>query len=179
MWLLVLPLGFCWNSLNHTIPLPSLSPSYLCQENLPVCKSYHDFRANGHITPSPPVTLVLCPRPGRGFLRPGCPGCQPLDPPPSCRWPGLALAVGPSAQLCVPSGAGEEGRSQEECGICLALSLISPLPGPPGEGQMKPQLPEPTSPAGEGKRGADARSLLPQTAFLDLLPSCPALLVCS
>lgn len=67
MWLLVLPPGLCWNSPNHVtlLPPPSASPSYLCQENLPVCKSHHDFRMNGHTSLLLPVPLALCPRPGR------------------------------------------------------------------------------------------------------------------
>lgn len=178
MWLLVLPLGFSWNSPNHIIPSPppSPSPSYLCQENLPVRKSHHDFRANGDISPSPPV-----PCQGRASSGPRALGAGPEDPPPplSCHWPGLALAGSHSAQLCIHPGAGEEGRSWEECGNLQILSLISPLPGSSREGQKNAQSPEPTSPGGEGERGADARSLPPQTAFLTLLPSCPALLLSS
>lgn len=100
-------------------------------------------------------------------------------PPLSCHWPGLALAGSHSAQLCIHPGAGEEGRSWEECSILQTLSLISPLLGSSREGQKNAQSPKPTSPGGEGERGADARSLPPQTAFLTLLPSCPALLLSS
>lgn len=59
---------------RHPIPPPSPSPPppHLHQENLSVHKSYHDFRANSHISLPPPVTLL----PGRGFLGPGCPGCS-------------------------------------------------------------------------------------------------------
>ena len=152
MWLLVLPLGFCWNSPNHIIPPPPLSPtpSYLCQENLSVRKSHHDFRADGHISPPAPVTLALCPLPGWGFLRPRCPGCWLRGPP--SRW-GSCFGRRPRSQLCVHRGAGDEGQSREEHGI-----RQNPLPdlrssGVLGEGQNS-QPPAPTSPVGEGKGGA-------------------------
>lgn len=110
MWLLVLPLGFCWNSLNHVTTLlpPSPSPSYLHQENLSVHKSHHVFRANDHI--SPPATChCLCSLPKWGFLRPGCPGCMPR---------------------CVFARGWGEGGVESE-GMCHhpALSLIAPLLG--------------------------------------------------
>lgn len=68
MWLLVLPLGFCWNS-----PTASSHHRHYHHHLIPVSRkpvhsqSHHDFRTNGHISPSPPVTLALCPLPGSGL----------------------------------------------------------------------------------------------------------------
>lgn len=122
MWLLVLPLGFCWNSLNHATPLPppSPSPSYLHQENPPVHKSHHVFRANDHI--SPPATChSLSPLPKWGFLGPGCPG----------RLPGRVFT----------RGWGEGGVESE--GMCHhpTLSLIAPLLGVPQGRADEPSVP--------------------------------------
>ena len=117
---------------RHPIPPPSPSPPppHLHQENLSVHKSYHDFRANSHISLPPPVTLL----PGRGFLGPGCPGCPgcwlrgPHPPPHS--WLSLAcscLGYRPECPAVCPPGAEEkEGQNQEECGSAPTFRCLSP-----------------------------------------------------
>lgn len=163
MWLLVLPLGFCWNSPNHvtSLPPPSPSPSELRQKNPACSQKLSRLPSKWHISLPPPVPFALCHLPGQVLLRTGCPrgwygGGAPLwvlaprAPPPGCRRPGLTLAVGQNAQLCVPRAAEKEGRNQEECGIRPPSPCLS-LPG-------SPQPREPASPVGEGERGADARS---------------------
>lgn len=179
MWLLVLPLGFCWNSPNHIIPPPPLSPSpsYLRQENLSVRKSHHNFRANGHISPCPPVTLALCPLPGWGFLRPRCPGCWPQGPPSQLSLARSCLGRRPPSQLCVHPGPGEEGQSQEECGTRQNPLPDLPSSGVLGEGQNT-QPPAPTSPVGEGKSGARCQEPPASNCLPNSSPilSCPLVL---
>lgn len=138
---------------HHPTTTTITSPSYLCQENLSVRKSHHDFRADGHMSPPAPVTLALCPLPGWGFLRPRCPGCWPQGPPSQLSLAWSCLGWRPRSQLCVHPGAGEEGQSQEEHDIRQNPLPDLPSSGVLGEGQNS-QPPAPTSPMGEGKGGA-------------------------
>lgn len=138
-------------------------------------QSHHDFRANGHISPSPPVTLALCPLPGWGFLRPRCPGCWPRGPPSQLLLAWSCLSQRPRSQLCVHPGAGEEGQSREEGGIRQNPLPDLPSSGSLGKGRTASPLHQPP-PWGRAKEEQDVRSLLPETSVLTLLPSCPALL---
>lgn len=140
MWLLVLPLGFCWNSPNHVTPPPppppsSPSPPHLRQENRPAPKSCHDFRANGHISLPPTICLSSSLSPARAGLPQAwvpwvlAPRTAPLTT--GCCRPGPALAVGQNAQLCVP-----HGRRRKRVGIRRNVASaphlpVSPFQGPP------------------------------------------------
>lgn len=99
-------------------------------------QSHHDFRANGHISPSPPVTLALCPLPGWGSLRPRCPGCWPRGPPSQLLLAWSCLSQRPRSQLCVHPGLGRRGRAGRKVASARIPSLISPLLGPWGRAEQ-------------------------------------------
>ena len=138
MWLLVLPLGFCWNSPNCTIPPPPLSPSplYLCQENLSTRKA---ITTSEQMATSPRLHLSLLlsvPCQGGAPSGPGALGAGPEDPPPSCYWPGLALARGQGPSCVFTQGLGRRGRAGRKVASARIPSLISPLLGPWGRAEQ-------------------------------------------
>ena len=109
---------------------------------------------------------------------PGVLGAGPKDPPPSCHWPGLALSRGHRPSCVFTQGLGRRGRARRNVAPARTPSLISPLLGSSGEGRT-PSPPHQPPPWEKAKAEQDVRSLLPQTAFLTLLPFCPALLFSS
>lgn len=138
MWLLVLPLGFCWNSPNCIIPPPPLSPSplYLCQENLSTRKA---ITTSEQMATSPRLHLSLLlsvPCQGQASLGPGALGAGPEDSPPSCHWPGLALARGQGPSCVFTQGLGRRGRAGRKVASARIPSLISPLLGPWGRAEQ-------------------------------------------
>lgn len=177
MWLLVLPLGFCWNSPNHIIPPPPLSRHlHTCVKK--TCPFVKAIMTSEQMATCPHLHLSLLlsvPCQGGASSGPGALGAGPKDPPPSCHWPGLALAGGHGPSCVFTQGLGRRGRARRNMTSARTPSLISPLLGSLGKGRTASPLHQPP-PWERAKEEQDVRSLLPQTTVLTPLPPCPALL---
>lgn len=165
MSLLVLPPWILLEFPHSHSPITTITVTFIPASRKPTHKAFTSSEQMATSPCHPPVSVSV-PSQGGASSGLGALGAGPEDPPPGCHWPDLPWLQ--NAQLCVHPGPGEKKRWSQEIPD-LSSSRI-----PLGKAD-EPATPDPTSPVGESERRADARSLLPQTASLPLLPSRPGL----
>lgn len=168
MWLLVLPLGFCWNSPHLTPPPPPpppLAPLYLHQENLLV---HTAILTSG--PPCPPLTLapsaVGAGLPQAWVSRLLAPRAPQPHPHPCCWLLALPWLLAGTPLSCVSTRAGGREACSGEEGAAAHPSRSSLL----FQG-LRGRAVNPTPAPGSSclqKRAGRCQEPLPQTASLPL-----------